>query len=240
MSANSKGLFKDRQTLFDQYDQDGYVIIPDVFSSKECLDIIQASNDFDGAQSGEYLPEFQPHLNYPIIEKTINHPILVPFMEKILGGKISVIQTQFFHGRPGTKGFKKHQDNSYVQALPDCFGSAWIPLVDVSQKNGTLRVFSRTHTLPILPIQEVPDPDAFGQDFNGVSHELIMPESGDYPPVEVAVKGGSAVILHGHTVHDSFDNLSDDFRKVLLITFLRRGTPFRPGNQAKRKEFEVG
>jgi hypothetical protein len=40
-------------------------------------------------------------------------------------------------------------------------------------------------------------------------------------------------------VHASHDNRSDHFRRALLMTYVRRGEKFGPGNFAKRAEVDV-
>ena len=158
-------------------------------------------------------------------------------MERITGGKVSGLQTQFFYCPPGTPGYAMHQDNYFVEADRDSFASAWIALRDITPNMGGLVVYPESHIEPILSVEEIPGRKSASQDKNANSQQVILPNK--YTPLELTVPRGATIFLHGHTVHSSYDNKSDKFRYALLITYIREKAKFRPGNTAKRETVKL-
>jgi len=106
-----------------------------------------------------------------------------------------------------------HQDNQYVLARADGMCSVWIALCDVNPSNGCLEVAPASHRFGLLePIPE-------------------------FPMVPVSLKRGTAILLHGDLVHRSIP--SDKPRHALLLTYIRKGWPYRAGNMQKREEVEL-
>ena len=90
--------------------------------------------------------------------------------------------------------------------------------------------------LPVRPAGALP---AVHQSPNASSEESILPDAAIVEPLPVIAAKGETVILHGDLVHGSLDNRSNRFRYALLCTYIRKGTPFRAGRSAKRKEIEL-
>jgi phytanoyl-CoA hydroxylase len=178
-----------------------------------------------------------PHRTETTFMEALRNPKIVNIMERLLAGRVSAIQSQFFFCKPGTIGFASHQDNYYVEASGDAFASAWSPLQDVKRDMGCLIVYPGTHREPILPVREVSVPHDPGQDPNAHTQEVVIPEG--YQPVDMIVPGGSTLFLHAHTVHASHKNVSDRWRRVLLTTYIRSGAAFRPGRSAGRAEVDL-
>src|SRR5262245_25367640 len=112
--------------LLYQYDRDGYCIQPEVFSSKDCAALIAAARELPEFKKGDTRPAMMPHRTEKIFLDALKHPTIVTMMERLLSGKVSGLQTEFFYCAPGTKGFSNHQDNFFVEAPEDAFASAWI------------------------------------------------------------------------------------------------------------------
>ena len=226
------------QKEVDFYFENGFCQIDDLFSPELRAELIDFSENLETFKDGSMIPVFQPHHEHDLFLRALKNPNVVAVMEKLLGGPVSGIQTQFFFGRPGTVGFNCHQDNYYVQASPDAFASAWMPLEDTDPENGGLIVYPKSHEEDLLPFEEVEVTNTFGQAPNAVRQELILPEK--YEPMDVHAKAGSGVFIHGHVAHKSHSNTSKDrFRRVLLMTYVREGEPFREGREAKREAVNV-
>ena len=60
-----------------------------------------------------------------------------------------------------------------------------------------------------------------------------------YPRINVCVPKGAALFIHGHLVHGSNQNLTNEWRFVLLNTYAAKGAPFRAGNYAAREAIEL-
>jgi ectoine hydroxylase-related dioxygenase (phytanoyl-CoA dioxygenase family) len=219
------------------YFEQGYHIEPNVWTAAELDALRVASEEQPSWRDGTFSPLMHPHKTDATFLGALKNPKIVRIMERLLKGKVSGIQTEFFYCRPGTTGFAMHQDNHYVDAKPDAFGSAWSPLIDISPATGGLVLYPGTHREPILPVEEIPAVVEVGQDKNAHKQQVVLPKQ--YKPLDLVCSAGSAVFIHGHIVHSSHKNQSNLFRRVLLSTYVRAGEPFRAGNTAKRTAVDV-
>ena len=219
------------------YKKLGYHIEENIWTSIECEALIRAARSFSSFKSGVSAPLMQPHRQDSLFLLALRNPTVVSIAEKLVEGKVSGLQTEFFFSGPGTPGFAKHQDNRALEAKPDAFVSAWSAMVDVTAEMGGLIGYPGTHNEAILPTVKtgmVSDPS---QDPNAYGEEAILPAK--YDPLDLVVAAGSVVFMHSHFVHASHRNNSEGYRYALLLTYIRSGEPFRPGFNAKRAEVEL-
>jgi ectoine hydroxylase-related dioxygenase (phytanoyl-CoA dioxygenase family) len=222
---------------FAAYAANGYMIVPGIFSSAECDELVAAAKTLPAFVGGSTRPAMHPHRAQSIFLKAMAKPALVGIMEQLVGGPVYGLQSEFFYCRPGTRGFARHQDNFFVQADPGAFASAWTAMTDVSPENGGLILYPGTHRCPRLPVEPLDRGPAEGQDPNGNNEQAIVPP--EFKPVDAIVPKGAVVFLHAHVVHESHDNRSDRWRYALLNTYIRQGGSFRPGQYAQRSEVDV-
>jgi len=203
-----------------------------LFSADFCDSLIAAAQKFSNALEGHFSPVMHPHLLDPLFMKALSHPGIVRAMNLFLRGRVNGLQTEFFYGRPGVKGFAPHQDNFFVEAENSTFASAWIALTDVGTENGGLYGFPGTHALGRLPVRKLKVGRVEGQDPNANNEESVIPDG--LASVDVVSPKGSVVFLHADFAHGSHVNTSNDFRFALLCTYIREGAYYRPGRYAKR------
>lgn len=220
------------------FQEQGFCIVDNVFTHQKCDELIAASHIFPSYQDGTLTPVMNPHKQHDAFFQAMRCETIVEILEELFSGTVSGLQSQFFFCRPGTPGFARHQDNFYVQAKPEVFGSAWVALENVTPQNGGLIVFAGSHHEEILPTEAVPQSETFGQDPNANCQQVIMPRK--YSPINLNVARGGVVFIHGHLVHASHNNTTkDQFRPALLLTYIRKGEEFRSGFSAKRKEISL-
>jgi ectoine hydroxylase-related dioxygenase (phytanoyl-CoA dioxygenase family) len=177
-----------------------------------------------------------PHREQPEFVRTMSDERLLSVVRRLMNGKPVGLQTQYFFCRPGTRGFSAHQDNYYVRAPDSMFVSAWLALEDVDASNGALVALPGSHLEPMLDIRQIDQPSTFGQDPNHNRLECVVEK--EYPKVDIPVHQGGVVFLHSHLVHSSNHNVTANrFRRVLLMTYLAEGAPYRPGHVAQRDAF---
>lgn len=236
---NCPSFYVDEKAAVDAFKTNGFHAEYQFIDDKACDELIAASKTLANAQNGEYRPTLNPHLENTSFLKVMRDPKVINLIEKLIGGRVSGLQTQFFFGKPGTKGFSIHQDNFFVEAKPaDAFVSTWLALSDVNKENGTIYAFPGAHKEGLLPVRKLSGVAGAGQEYNASNEETIVPEK--YPPVTIEVPRGTLVFLHSLLPHGSFDNTSkDSWRYVMLNNYIKQNTPFRPGNSAKRKEIPV-
>src|SRR5262245_12222519 len=106
-----------------KFHETGYFIEEQVFSASECERLIAAGMELPGIKSGDLRPAMHPHRQSAIFLDALRDSRIVNIMQLLLDGKPNGLQTEFFYGTPGVKGFSKHQDNFFVEAPADAFAS---------------------------------------------------------------------------------------------------------------------
>lgn len=215
----------------------GFHIEENIFSKEECDELIQASSMLENAKNKTYRPQMMPHRDNPLYLTAMRKPTLTAILNQLVGGKAMGLQTEFFYCKPGTRGFSLHQDNFFVQAPYGVFASAWIALTDTYLEKGGLIVYPGSHKEGLLPVRKLDLDKDSAQDPNANNEETIVPPQ--YQLVNASVPKGAVLFLHGHTVHGSNPNRTDEWRYVLLNTYIREGEPFRSGNYARREAVEL-
>ena len=223
--------------MMAQYQESGLHLEKNLLDSKTCDDLITIANDFDAVKSGDFRTVLQPHRISEKFMQMLVHPGIVRVVRQIVGEKISALHSQFFYGKPETPGFQPHQDNRFVNAPAGQFVSVWIALTDVSKENGGLFIYPGTHREPLLDVNEVPFEESLLQDRNALRLQCSVPAN--YNSIDLVMSKGSCAFLDGNTVHGSYRNDSEKNRHALLITYIRRGAPFVPGQYAKREEIPI-
>ena len=225
---------KDPVRALAAYARAGIHVEAAVLEHEVCDELIAVAQDFPAVKRGDYRTVLQPHRISDVFLRALRHPAITGIVSRILGGRISGIQSQFFYGQPGTPGFQPHQDNRFVNAPKGKFASAWIALTDVTPQNGGLYVYPGSFHEPLLEVEEVEAQESNLQDINALRLRCVIPER--YKPVDLVMPKGSAAFFDGHTVHGSHPNLSKGNRYALLLTYIAQGVPFVSGRYALREE----
>lgn len=238
MSNTIHSFLSDPEAAYQAYLENGYHIEPNVLNHEECLTLIENAAQLESAKEQTFKPQMMPHRQNNLYLMAMKKPIIKQIMEKILGGEPVGLQTEFFYCKPGTRGFSLHQDNFFVEAPYGVFGSAWVALTDTYFEKGGLIVYPGTHKEGALPVRKIEVTKDTGQDPNANNEETVVPEK--YKILNATVPKGAALFIHGHLVHGSNPNTTNEWRHVLLNTFIKKGEYFRPGNYAQREAIELG
>lgn len=214
------------------YQRDGYYIQENVFSDAECDALIEASKTLESYTSGVFRPQMMPHRVNPLYLSAMRKKALVDSIAQAVGGKPVGLQTELFYCKPGTRGFSLHQDNFFVEAPYGMFASAWCALTDTYAEKGGLIVYPGSHKEGLLPVEKIAVSKDSGQDPNANNEQTVVPPH--YKPINARVPKGAALYIHGHVVHGSNPNVTEEWRHVLLATYIKEGEKFRPGNYAQR------
>lgn len=214
------------------YDREGYYIQENVFSGEECAALIEASQMLENSTNGTFRPQMMPHRVNDIFLCALRKRAVVDSIAQAVGGKPVGLQTEFFYCKPGTRGFSLHQDNFFVEAPYGVFASAWCALTDTFAEKGGLIVYPGTHKEGLLPVQKIEVVRDAGQDPNANNEETVVPPQ--YKAINASVPKGAVLYIHGHLVHGSNPNTTQEWRHVLLSTYIRDGESFRPGSYAQR------
>jgi ectoine hydroxylase-related dioxygenase (phytanoyl-CoA dioxygenase family) len=112
-----------------------------------------------------------------------------------------------------------HQDSFYyggVVAPHMQVLSVWIPLVDVDQRNGCLKLVPGSHHFGRIPARA-----------NQNNHqEPVAPISTYGAPVDEPMQVGDVLFFHNHTLHASGDNTTDQVRWSIDLRYSPAGQAF--------------
>jgi phytanoyl-CoA hydroxylase len=220
------------------FDQNGFYVERDGLSADECLEIVSAAKSFESYKSGKCSPLMMPHRTEAKFLLAMKNQKIVRRVQQFLGDRVHGMQSEFFFCKPGTRGFALHQDNFYVEAENAAMVSAWTPLVDVTKDKGCLIVYPGTHKLGVLPVRKLEKQTDEGQDPNANDQETIVPS--EFKPIDLEMPAGCILFIHSQIVHGSNKNVTDQYRFVLLNTYIKDGIRFRPGYYAQRAIVDLG
>jgi phytanoyl-CoA hydroxylase len=215
---------------YQNYRDNGYAIVPNVFTAEECERLIK---DAEPLNTGQVVHP-NPHMYLPEIIEFMSDKRLKDIVTPILGDDIVGLQTHYYFSPPGTKGYFLHQDNYCIETDLDALVSCWIPLVDITDFNGGLIAYPGSHKNGVLPVECVTERNDV---FSNIGERVVF--NANQPFEYLTCKRGSVILIHGATVHGSQPNLTHNNRYVFLATYKKRGVPFREGNTSKRSEIEL-
>ena len=122
-----------------------------------------------------------------------------------------------------------HQDYPYAQDSMDAV-IYWIPLCDVDEHNGGLRVALGSHAAGVLPVKMIPPPADGSHDLRDV--RIADPDvAARWPQQSLPVKAGEALILSTLLLHRSQPNHTDRIRWTVQV---RHGNLTHPTALEKR------
>jgi ectoine hydroxylase-related dioxygenase (phytanoyl-CoA dioxygenase family) len=207
-----KRIFQDKQ-LSNQFSKKGFVIL-DLLDNNEFLQLeslyknlfnryqkvkSNTKSDYDLSffkQSGEVKKQIFDEM-WAFFEQKIKH--YLPDYEPLI--------INMFNKQPGTGEVPIHQNWTFVDEDFYTSVSVWIPLCDVSRKNGTLEVIPGTH----LNISKFRGP-SIPWAFKGM--EKLLKEKYMQPLV---LKKGQVSVLDDAIIHYSADNYSDTERPTVQL-----------------------
>jgi hypothetical protein len=211
-----------------QFDRDGYVVVPGLFSPEEAEFY---KNYYTAMREAGNVPG--DPFKYPKPEDLVTDPLqLYPRMLQmhrwddvslqwlldarindvltgLLGREPFAVQTMIYFKPPKARGQALHQDNYYLRAQPGTCCAAWMALEEIDEENGCLQVVPGSQTWPTLCTV----PSDISQSFTDVT--VPIPEG--TPVLPVRMKAGDVLFFNGQLVHGSFPNASPNrFRRSLI------------------------
>lgn len=211
--------------LLDQWQRDGYVVAPGLFSPEEVetfrehFTTLRLQGTYPGDFAGVDATSTDPLKKYPrmihmhrwddLTLRWMLDPRLNETMTALLGEAPFAVQTMLYFKPAGGRGQALHQDQYYLRVQPGTCIAAWMALDDCDEENGCLQVVPGTQNLPILCTVDAD----LGQSFTDVT--VPLPENME--PVPVRMKAGDVLFFNGQLIHGSFPNTSRDrFRRSLI------------------------
>ena len=219
----------ERDSLIKDYEFQGYVVVPGLFSAAE-VDFIRghymalnaAGHGFAG-DNPSLLGDDDPLKAYP----RILHPHrfddyslswllderLRRWTTALLGREPFAAQTMFYFKPPGARGQALHQDQTPLRVQPGTCLAAWMAVDRCDEDNGCLQIVPRTHDLPRLCTVDADLTQSFS------ANTVPLPPGSQ--PRSVIMEPGDVVFFNGQVIHGSFPNSSQTrFRRALIAHYV--------------------
>ncbi|MCX5659974.1 MAG: phytanoyl-CoA dioxygenase family protein [Planctomycetota bacterium] len=144
----------------------------------------------------------------------IVHPVILDFVQDILGPDFVAWGTHYFCKMPGDpRHVPWHQDASYWPLTPSRTVTAWLAIDDADADNGAMKVIPGTHVHGHLPFENAkPDEKV-------VLHQKVLGVERFDPPEYIDLKAGQISLHSDMLVHGSDPNLSSRRRCGLTIRY---------------------
>jgi len=211
--------------LVKYFQQNGYVIVPEVFSPEEValsrrhyMDL-RVAGTYPGDFAAVDLQSHDPLKKYPrminmhrwdaLSLQFLLHDRLRQWLTAFLEQEPYAVQTMLYFKPPGARGQALHQDQFFLRVQPGTCVAAWLALDRADEENGCMQVVPGTHNLPVLCHTQADTSKSF------TAEAVILPE--EMQPEPVIMEAGDVFFFNGQVVHGSYPNTSAQrFRRALI------------------------
>lgn len=206
----------DLDQLKSDYDRDGFVVVPALFSPDEVAELIATFEQIHRDGQAELLhtdnirdtndPLAQwprvvhPHRFNATARKHLLHPGVHDVLKALLDGLEPVAaQTMYYFKPPKARGQALHQDNLYLLVKPGTCIGAWTAMDICDEQNGCLLVVPGSHKGNLVCNENTADTnDSF------TPNHVPVPKGMKVVPVRM--QPGDTLFFHGNLIHGSSAN----------------------------------
>src|SRR3989338_9323140 len=247
------------------YDDKGYLVVENIFSSEECEDAIAIFErharlagdiEFKGVMNldrpEEWTHVYKPnekHVHQYVRHVLLKHPAIVTILEilqRTEPGGVVLMQSMFLYKKARSlyneQAWNPHQDGIYHGSPVGGTLTANIVLTDPDKENGGMFIYPGSHKEGFLePEKKKSFHEGRG---NRPGHDLsnhpIFKEKYSGKEIDLIMKAGSVLFLHGCVIHGSYSNRSENRdRPMLLSPYKTQGLSFISGEKGKRMEIPI-
>ncbi|HZF93807.1 MAG TPA: phytanoyl-CoA dioxygenase family protein [Allosphingosinicella sp.] len=211
--------------------QEGYAVLPELFSRAECAALISAIDevvqtagaagrlgdvaDFEPGATGNgraLRRIFNPYQQHQAFRDLAVDSRLLRFVTAIVGDDVGLQHSKLNLKPPHVgSGVRWHQDLPYFPHTNSDLVAVLVFLDDVSRENGCIELLPRCHDRYFD--HALPDGG-----FAGMITEPL-PDAPDRAPVAIEAPAGTVLLLHPLTPHQSSPNASDRWRRLLIFEY---------------------
>lgn len=200
-------------TLKEQFDRQGYVVLPQLFSENEVRvlkDEARAVLANKGADKvGVYVGM---SIASSMFKAAAAKPELVAALTEVIGDSVVFLSDKIVFKNASTDfGSPWHQDYPYWEGSHKF--SVWIALDDATPENGCLRIVPGSHLLGA--VRHGGD----ASDGMGFGNRLGKEEIKESEIADLHAAKGDAIIFHDLLFHSSYSNTSGKDRWALISTY---------------------
>lgn len=223
------------QENIDHYRSDGFLIVPDLMTPEEILELRRETISIFRGKRGpvpglvevpqdepdenvlkRYVAIHFPHKISPIIRALLSHPHIIDVLSRIVSPNLKCMQSMLFVKAPGKAGQSWHQDEYYIPTRDKSLTGVWIAIDDATLDNGCLWIIPRSNREGFIRKRVANE----NKDYADVDTADVSDYS-ESEKVPVEIKSGSAIFFNGYTLHSSLSNRTEDkFRSALVNHYM--------------------
>jgi ectoine hydroxylase-related dioxygenase (phytanoyl-CoA dioxygenase family) len=227
------GLPKLTKEQREEYNEQGYVAIPDIFSLSELADMDREIDKLDeqirARRGGEHNGWImQLGLRSDKTRQFAEDERVLSLIEDLVQPGIAIYSAKLTAKIPHSDEVCHwHQDDAYYtqKSQSDTRMSIWVPLQDANEDNGCLWVVPGSHRRGLQPYEN----KNYGMCRLSFKEEE-MDLSGAIP---LPVRAGSIVLFHALLWHSSKGNSTDNIRRAFIVSYQEATVPTGNGEQWK-------
>ncbi len=220
------------QSISEIYAQDGFVFPVDAVSEAEArairADLEAAEEEMEDDPEKLGLVRSYPDRLLPSFDRLTRNQNLIDAVTPILGTDLMVWSSGLFIKEANTTHIVTwHQDLTYWGLDEAEEVTAWVALSPSNIASGCMRFVPGSHAN-----QLVPHVDTFDKNNLLSRGQEVAVEVNDGEGVNVLLKTGQASLHHGHLIHSSGPNGTDDRRIGVAIRYIRPSMKQRSGDRS--------
>lgn len=223
----------------EEYKQQGFIIIKQLFSADECdelnrnaIDMVTEKVPLGEGNSCQMEPDalalglvtesnadpqylfkigHRMHITDPVFHYFAVHNKIAGVLNSLIGSEIKCVQSMYID-KPKKIGVGQpyHQDSHYIEMDPDTLVGVWIALDDVDVANGCLHVIPGSH-------RETVHPHEAAIDERQRQLYLEVHEARERFEVACQIPKGGAVFFPGTMLHRSGNNTTLDRQRRAYV-----------------------
>jgi phytanoyl-CoA hydroxylase len=218
----------------EQFDRDGFVVLPDVFDADTLAPIVEEIDRFEAEVEGALrgiegervaIAEagaitFTTHLvkRSPGLRDFALHPVFAGLCADLIGPDANLYWDQAVYKKPEKpRRFPWHQDNGYAFVEPQQYLTCWVALNDATADNGCPQVARGRHRNGTLRHRYV---DPLGWECFSDPDDVAVAEVG----------AGGIVVFSSLTPHLTGPNTTDGVRKAYILQYAPAGAEILGGD----------
>lgn len=218
--------------LVEQFQRDGFVVVPDLFTTEELERFgaaVDAAVEQDRLEEREWSQKrtergrdsFLQCTNlwtrYPDVLPWTCHPRLAQAAGELLRvDSVRLWHDQALYKQPGGRRTDPHQDHPYWPIEEADQVTAWVPFEGSTMTGGAMAYYPGSHRVGLARFVDIfgeVDPDDIGED----------PALQGTDPVHVEVPRGGVAFHHGLTAHFAEPNATERARRVHTVIYFADG-----------------
>ena len=202
------------QAQVDEYHRDGFCFPVDVMSRNDAQAFRERLEEVECRYPDAVNAHNRnnSHITFTCLDDIVHHSAILDAVEDLIGPNFLVWGSVLFIKEPDARGFVSwHQDMTYIPMEPHDGVTAWLALSPSNCENGCMKMVPGSHRTGIQTHH-----DRFGED-NILTRGQTIEGIDQVSTVDLILEPGQISLHHGHTIHGSSPNRSNDRRIGIAI-----------------------